>query len=166
MAQDEVTSQEAGGGGKVFLVMGLLAGVALGGGLSYYYFSNQAPAGEEGSVEKKVPKGPQFNIAFPRIAVPIYVKSNNRSRFVGNYFVDLSVQVRGEENQILVRRSEAQLQHAFISAISQTDLMREDSPLELDGEKVSRVLKERANTLLGAGVVENISIINTMRLSQ
>lgn len=165
MSQEEISTSEGSGSGKVFLVLGLLAGVALGGGLSYYYFSTQ-PTAEEAAQEKKKPKGPLLSVEFPRIAVPIYLKDQNRSRFVGNYFVDLAVQVRGNDNQITVRRSEAQLQHAFIAAISQNDLMREDSPLELDHAKVAEVLKAKANSVLGAGTVENISILNSMRLSR
>ncbi|NVJ98096.1 MAG: hypothetical protein HWE25_08090 [Alphaproteobacteria bacterium] len=164
MSQDEVAGSEGGGSSKVFLVLGLLAGVALGGGLSYYYFNTQVPASEEEAREVK-PKGPVHSIRFERIAVPIYLTSGNSRRFIGNYFIDLAVEVRGDDNQITIRRSETQLQHAFIAAISQNDLMREDSPLELDHEKVSSVLKARANSVLGSNIVQNVAILNSMRLS-
>jgi len=166
MSQDDVSMDAGSSSGKLFLLLGLLGGIAIGGGLGFYYFKTMAPEGEAQVEEKKKPKGPMQTIGFERIAVPIYLKSQNTTRFVGNYFVDLAVQVYGNENQILVKRSQPQLQHAFISAISQSDLMREDSPLQLDHDKVAAVLKKKAAEIVGPGVVENISILNTMRLSQ
>ncbi len=166
MSQDDVSIHEGSGSGKLFLILGLLGGIAIGGGLGYYYFKSMAPAHEAEAEVKKKPSGPLLTVGFERIAVPIYVKSGNSARFVGNYFVDLAVQVHGNENQILVKRSQPQLQHAFIAAISKNDLMREDSPLQLDHDKVAAVLKKKAAEIVGPNVVENISILNTMRLSR
>lgn len=166
MAHDDASVESGSGSGKVFLLLGLLGGIAIGGGLGFYYFKSNAPTDEGEVVEKAKPKGPLQTVEFQRIAVPIYMKTENSSRFVGNYFVDLSVQVRGNDNQILIKRYEPQLQHAFIAAISQADLMREDAPLQLDHDKIAQLLKEKAATVVGQGIVENISILNTMRLSR
>jgi len=168
MAQDPASVEQQGGGsGKVLLVLGLLGGLGLGGGLGYYY-SKSAGGDEAGAKEevKVAPKGPLIDIDFERIAVPIYAKTDNSQRFLGNYFVDVAVQVRGEKNQIAVRRAETQLQHAFVSAISRTDLMREDSPLELDVDKVGDVLKRKANEVLGGKIVEAVLVKNAMRLNR
>ncbi|WP_262691532.1 hypothetical protein [Kordiimonas aestuarii] len=169
MAQDPSSIEtEGGGSGKVLLVLGLLGGLAVGGGLGYYY-SKSAGGGEDGTKTeqvKKAPKGPLIDIDFERIAVPIYAKTENGQRFLGNYFVDLAVQVRGDDHQIAVRRAETQLQHAFVSAISRTDLMREDSPLELDVDKIGTTLTAKANEILGKGVVEAVRVKNAMRLNR
>lgn len=168
MAQDPASVEQQGSGsGKVLLVLGLLGGLAVGGGLGYYYSKNAG--GNEAATKEEVkvaPKGPLIDIDFERIAVPIYAKTDNGQRFLGNYFVDIAVQVRGEENQIAVRRAETQLQHAFVSAISRTDLMRADSPLELDVDKVGDLLKRKANEVLGGKIVEAVRVKNAMRLNR
>jgi flagellar basal body-associated protein FliL len=166
MAQDDIIETGGGGGSKVFLVLGLLLGVAIGGGLGYYYFSSQAPEAAGEQAKKKKPKGPLLSVTFERIAVPIYVQSGNSNRFVGNYFIDLAVQTRGSENQNAVNRIKPQLQHAFISVISKADLMQEDSPLEIDHDKATAALKDKANEVLGDDIVEAISILSAMRLSR
>lgn len=160
--------ESEGGSGKALLVLGLLGGLALGGGLGYYYSKNAADSSPDSGTEevKKELKGPVLSIDFERVAVPLYSKSDSGSRFLGNYFIDLVVQVRGEDRQIAVRRAETQLQHAFVSAISRADLMREDSPLELDVDKVGRVLQDKANEVLGQGVVEAVLVKNAMRLNR
>ncbi len=168
MSQDPASVEPQGGGsGKIFLVLGLLGGLAVGGGLGYYYSKSTAEEQQTPKEEVKVaPKGPLIDIDFERIAVPIYAKTDSGQRFLGNYFVDVAVQVRGEKNQIAVRRAETQLQHAFVSAISRTDLMREDSPLELDVDKVGQVLQAKANEVLGGKIVEAVLVKNAMRLNR
>lgn len=167
MSQDDVIETDSGGSGKVFLVLGLLAGVAIGGGFSYYYFGSQGGGDQvEEKVEKKKPKGDAFDIKFERVAVPIYQHRDGRTRFIGNYFIDLSLQVYGEEDQISVRRMEPQLQHSFISVISSTNLMREDSPLELDNDKAAAAIKKKANEVLGEQIVDSVAILNAMRVSR
>ena len=168
MSQDPSSIEPQGGGSsKVLLVLGLLGGLAIGGGLGYYYSKSAGNSdGEHKEEVKKAPKGPLIDIDFERIAVPIYAKNGNTQRFLGNYFVDIAVQVRGEDNQIEVRRAETRLQHAFVSAISRTDLMREDSPLELDVDKIGATLKSKANEVLGDGIVEAVLVKNAMRLNR
>lgn len=167
MSQDDMIETEGGGSGKVFLVLGLLAGVAIGGGFSYYYFGSQGgDSAAQEKVEKKKPKGQAFNIKFERVAVPIYLRRDSGTRFLGNYFIDLSLQVYGEQDQISVRRMEPQLQHAFISVISSSNLMREDSPMELDNAKAAAAIKKRANEVLGDSIVDSVSILNAMRVSR
>ena len=167
MAQNPAGEPE-GGSGKVFLVLGLLGGLALGGGFGYYFFKNAAPMDEAATqhAKERKKKEPLQSVAFDHVAVPIYARSNNNARFLGNYFVDLVVQVRGDDNLITVRRSEIQLQHSFISAISRNDLMREDSPLELDVDKVGALLTTKANEVLGPGIVEQVLVKSSMRLAR
>lgn len=164
MAQDEADVDAGGGSSKVFLVLGLLGGLAIGGGGGYYYFKSVDPTAQTAGEEKpKKPKGPLHSITFERLAVPIYASGG---RFIGNYFIDLAVQVRGNDHQITVKRSQPQLQHAFLSAISQANLMREDAPTQIDHDKAAAVLKKKADEILGRGIVEDVAILNSMRLSR
>ncbi|PCI63074.1 MAG: hypothetical protein COB37_05750 [Kordiimonadales bacterium] len=165
MAEKEVENE--GGSGKVFLVLGLLLGLGLGGGGVYFYFGQDDTAveGEQGAA-KKVVKEETFPVEFKRLAVQIFRTSRSgRRRLVGNYFIDLQVNVFGEDNQITVIRSRAQIQHAFLAVISRSELMREDSPTELDHDKTVAVLKKRADELLGAGIVESVTIMQSMVIS-
>jgi len=162
----EETTQESGSG-KVFLVLGLLIGAGLGAGGGFYLFggSSGGDGTESPAAVEQDNRVPLQAVPFERIAVPIYAKRGTTRRYIGNYFVDLHVNVRGEENQIAVKRSKSQLQHAFISAISKADLMREDSPTELDVDKASVILKTKAADVLGAGVVESVTVTKSMRVS-
>lgn len=155
----EETDIEEGGSSKVFLILGLLLGVAFGGGAGYYFSGGSDSAPEQGSKEKKAPvKKNLIAIPFERLAVPIYGTQGSRRRFMGNYFINANVLVDGEANQIAVKRSLAQLQHGFISSISKTDMMKEGSEKELDLDKMAKVFEQKAVEIMGPGVVEDIAI--------
>ncbi|MBL4787877.1 MAG: hypothetical protein JKY60_02080 [Kordiimonadaceae bacterium] len=162
MSENEVENE--GGSGKVFLVLGLILGVGLGGGGAYFYFDqNSAAVDGEEKTSKKVVKEETFPVRFDRLAVQIFrTTRSGRRRLVGNYFIDLQVNVFGEDNQITVIRSKAQIQHAFLAVISRSELMRDDSPTEIDHEKTVAVLKKRAVEILGADVVESVTIMQAM----
>lgn len=162
----EETVAEEGGSGKVFLMLGLLVGLGLGAGGGFYYFGGSSGAGSEEATEeeKQEEREPLTSIAFERIAVPIYAMRGSSRRYIGNYFIDLNVNVRGSENQIAVKRSLSKLQHSFVSVISRSNLMREDSPTELDVDKTAKLLKTKADEVMGAGIVESITINNSMRI--
>lgn len=160
---EEVTENE-GGSGKVFLVLGLLIGAGLGAGGGFYMFSGSSNGTTEEAQEVQAPKGDLTAIPFERLAVPIYVVRNGNRRYIGNYFIDLQVNVRGADNQIAVKRSLTQLQHGFISAITKNNVMREDSPTELDIDKAANILKSKAAEVIGAGIVESVTITKSMRI--
>jgi len=157
---------DAGGSGKGLLVLGLLGGLLVGGGLAYYFLKDQIQSGEETSPaeQEKENLEPLQAIRFERLTVPIYVRSGNSSRYIGNFFINIDVLVQGDDNLIAVRRSEPQLQHAFISAISSADLMQEGSSQQLDMEKTARLLKAKANEVLGSNAVADVSVIEAMRI--
>ena len=172
MSEETQDNEAEGGSGKVFLVLGLLLGVGMGGGGGYYYFGGSgddaskaaAVAGVE-EVAERTPAEELIPIVFERIAVPIYTVRGTSRRYVGNYFLDLHVNVVGQDDQILVKRSLSQLQHAFISAITKGDLMREDSRTELDIDKAAELLKNKAADVVGAGVVKSVTITKSMRIA-
>lgn len=159
---------DGGSSAKGLMVLGLLIGLGIGGGAAYFFLQDRlAPAdpnapAEEERVENREPLQA---VRFERLTVPIYSVSGSRRRFIGNFFINIDVLVRGDSNLIAVRRSEPQLQHAFIAAISQNDLMREDSPQQLDLEKTAQLLKSRANSVLGSDVVAEVSVIEALRIA-
>lgn len=157
---------EAGGSAKGLLVLGLLGGLLIGGGLAYYYLKDQIASGDNETALEQEQENlqPLQAVRFERLTVPIYVRSGNSSRYIGNFFINIDVLVRGDDNLIAVRRSEPQLQHAFISAISSADLMREGSSQQLDMEKTAQLLKAKANEVLGSNAVADVSVIEAMRI--
>jgi len=164
MSEDTIDNES--GSGKVFLVLGLMIGAGLGAGGGFYFFGGGSTTDDsEAPVQEKVVQEALIPIPFERIAVPIYAKRGTSRRYIGNFFIDLNANVRGAENQITVKRSMSQLQHSFISAISKADLMREDSPTELDIDKTSKVLKEKAAEVVGVGIVESVTITKSMRIA-
>ncbi|MFC3051162.1 hypothetical protein [Kordiimonas pumila] len=164
---EETTVEPEGGSSKVFLVLGLILGVGLGGGAGYYLSAskseddNSAEAIHE-KEEKK--KEPIISIPFENMAVPIYATRNSKRIFVGNYFVNVNVQVRGETRQIAIKRSVSQLTHGFISAISKSDLMDEENRTELDMDKAATILKQKADSIMGNGIVESVTITEAIRM--
>jgi len=164
----EAGSEAEGGSGKVFLVLGILVGLGIGAGGGYYFFDSKSEADiSEDKKEEKEPIVVEELIAVPfdRIAVPIYATRGNRRKYIGNFFIDLHVNVHGEDNQIAVKRSMSQVQHSFISVISRSDLMRDGSSTELDIDKAADILKKKADEVLGVGVVRSVTISKSMRLS-
>ncbi len=164
MSEDTQVEGE-GGSGKVFLIMGLLLGIGAGAGGGYFFFADKEAGTEntENAAPKKV-RQQLISVPFERIAVPIYAEIGNSRRFIGNYFIDINVQVEGEANQIAVKRSVSQLTHGFISAISKSNLMQEDNRTELDMDKASEVLKRKAVEVMGSGIVESVTITEAVRM--
>ena len=157
---------DAGGSAKGLLVLGLLGGLLIGGGLAYYFLKDQIPSTDSDSSAEQSQEElePLQAVRFERLTVPIYVRSGNNSRYIGNFFINIDVLVRGDDNLIAVRRSEPQLQHAFISAISKGDLMVEGSSQQLDMEKTAQLLKTKANEVLGSDAITEVSVVEAMRI--
>ncbi len=163
MAEDSDVEEKSGGGGKILLIVGLLAGLGIGGGAVFFLL----PQGEQGEaveeeVEEKVP-AELTSITFEKMPVPIYRRHNGQARFIGNFFIDLDVNVENDENAVKVRRSTTRLKHAFLSEIGTGHLMREDSPTELDVNRAGKVLASAANKVLGDDTVHSVSIITAIR---
>lgn len=166
MSEDAV--EEGGGSGKVLLILGLVLGVGIGGGAGYFMSGQDAgaPTDAEETVKEEKPKGDLLPIDIEKLTVPIYSVRNDSRRFIGNFFVDVRLQVYGQDKQITVKRAETQLQHAFLSAMSRADLMVEGSGSEIDFDKAARILKARADEILGAGIVEDVSIVKSVRMTR
>lgn len=162
----EIDVEGAGSSARGLMVLGLLGGLLIGGGVAYYLMKDQTSSAEgDGQEEVEAePRIPLQAISFERLTVPIYRQVGSSKRYIGNFFINIEVLVRGDANVIAVRRSEPQLQHAFISAISSADLMREDAPQQLDMDKTADLLKRRGNSVLGSNIISDISVVEAMRI--
>ncbi|MBL4836038.1 MAG: hypothetical protein JKY34_00550 [Kordiimonadaceae bacterium] len=154
---------DEGSSGTKLVVLGGLLGVAIGGGAAWYFAGGAQPA-DPNSPKAVVREAPKelISVAFERLVVPVYATRKNRRRLMGNYLIDANIQVDGETHQIAVKRSVAQIQHGFISAISKSELMKTESSRELDTDKLARVLKKKASEIMGPGVIEDVTITAAM----
>ncbi len=164
--KSEIEVEGAGSSARGLMVLGLLGGLLIGGGVAYYLMKDDTASSDDGNQEevRQEPRIPLQAISFERLTVPIYRKIGSSRRYIGNFFINIEVLVRGDENVIAVRRSEPQLQHAFISAISSADLMQEDAPQQLDMDKTAQLLKRRGNSVLGSDIITDISVVEAMRI--
>ena len=168
MSQDksDMEVEASGSSARGLMVLGLLGGLLIGGGAAYYLMKDQvtpADGSEQEEVEQE-PRVPLQAISFERLTVPIYRQIGNSRRYIGNFFINIEVLVEGDDNVIAVRRSEPQLQHAFISAISSADLMQDDAPQQLDMDKTAQLLKRRGNSVLGSDIIADVSVVEAMRI--
>ena len=163
MAEETEIEEKSGGGGKILLIVGLLAGLAIGGGAVFFFLLPKG--GEEGAEEvaEKKPPVELTSIMFEKLPVPIYRRHKGQARFIGNFFIDLNVNVEGNDNAVTVRRSMTRLQHAFLSEVGTGKLMRENSPTELDVDRAGKALAAAANKVLGDGTVHSVSIVTAVR---
>ena len=163
MAEDAEVDEKSGGGGKVLLIVMLLVGLAIGGGAVYFLLPQGGDEAVE--VEEVEDEGPVelTSVTIEKMPVPIYRRHNGRAQFIGNFFIDLDINVESDDNAVLVRRSLARLKHTFLSEIGAGSLMREDSPTELDVKRADQVLTSAANKVLGDGVVHSVMIVTAIR---
>jgi hypothetical protein len=162
MAQmsEEITEE---GGGKMLLILGLVAGLAIGGAGVFFLL----PSGgeDEAQVTEVADKAPEnlVSVTFEQIAVPIYREHRGQSRFIGNFFVKFDLNVDGEANAVTVRRAQSRLQHAFLARIGEGSLMREDSPTELDYTRAATVLEAAAKEVVGPDIIYSVSVSEAIR---
>ena len=164
--------EPAGGpGSKTLLLVGLALGLLIGGGAMLVLdLGAPPPTAEEIEAQKKKeaekPPAELFPVKFDRLTVPIYVKrSNGSSRYLGNYFVAVKLEVADEKNKIRVERLKDRLQHGFLSSITSGAYMKEGSQTELDLDKLSSLLKKKADEVVGKNIIVNVAVTEALRVS-
>ena len=163
--------ESSGPGSKTLLLVGLLIGLLIGGGVMLVLDLGAPPPTPEEMAEKKrraalEPPKELFPVVFDRLTVPIYAKrSNGPSRYIGNYFIEVKLEVAEERKKISVERYKDRLQHGFLSAITKGSFMQEGSTTELDLDKIAAALKSKAGEIVGEGIVQNVVVTNARRVS-
>ncbi len=163
MSEDIV---EEGGGGKALLIVGIVLGIAMGAGLGYFVFSGSEKGADVSQESEVIADEKMLTISFERVALPIYLTRSNggRARFIGNYFLDISIEVEGDDDQARVNRARAPLTQAFISSISKGGFLQEGTT-EVDYPTATQKIKDAGNRLLGDNVIKRVSFTNVMRVS-
>lgn len=165
-------SEAAGGGGpgsKIILIIGLGIGILIGGG-AMFFISTATPEPTEEELAEAAQKKIQipdalYAVQFDRLTIGIYTQgANGRRRYLGNYFVRVIVEVASEDHKIVVERLKNRLQHGFVSTIASGGYTRDDNDQELDLERLAELLKKKANTVIGDGIVLNVTVLEALRL--
>ncbi|GHF29083.1 hypothetical protein GCM10017044_25420 [Kordiimonas sediminis] len=162
---EENEKGESSGSSKLLLIVGLVLGLGIGGAAVFFLMPEDDGSETQEVAEVTAPEDLQV-VEFKEVLIPIYIKRDGRSVFIGNYTVDLSIEVDGTAAVDKVTSMESRLKHEFIATISTVNLMREDSGAELDFEKASKVLKEKAEAVVGKGVIYDLTVTKAMRISR
>ena len=163
---------EGGGNNKMLLIVGLLGGLAVGGGVGFLVAGQQdAISGEDGGEvvkeeeEKKELPDLLVPVKIERIAVPIFSKKRNRNQFIGNYFIDVTLQTRSDADALKVRAQEPKLQHAFIDVVSNEGVMKKDVPEQIDLVLAKQAFMKRVVHIFGDELVYDLAITKAVRVS-
>ncbi|WP_374763817.1 hypothetical protein [Yunchengibacter salinarum] len=160
---------------KMLIILGILVGLAIGIGGGYIAFAQLGLAGggktpdkstSEETAKPAEPEGPDNPVAvqFRRISVPVYTRRNGNSRFAGNYFIDVDMIVDGEGHKARVEARTARIQHRMITVLTNHDVMKDGSQVELDTNKVADLLKAEVNALLSEKLIHSVEVINAVRM--
>lgn len=166
MAEDEVSG--GGGSSKILLIVGLVLGLGAGGGATYFLVGGQqqaAPVEEEVPVEEVITDKKMLSVKLDRIAVPIYGMKRGRREFLGNYFLEISLETDDDSDFAAIDASQHRVRQAFLEMITARSFLREDDSLQIDYAKAQKAFRDEANAVLGSGVVDRVTIINSIRVS-
>lgn len=168
MAEDQGQDEKAkSGGGKKLLIIGLVAGLVLGGGGAAGYFlfaGGDEPAPEEAvpaEVEEEVeaPTETSF-IKLDQLSAPLV----SDGRVLGYVLLNLSIEVEGSDNELLVAQRLPALKAAFLRDVTETPIGKPDQPMMIDYDSLTKRLKSVANRELGANVVHRVLVTQSTRL--
>lgn len=155
-----MSENKAGGRGKLPLILGLAAGLVLGGGGVGGYFVFLAPEGNalaEG--EQPAARRTTF-IRIDRLSAPLF----DEGRVVAYALLDLSLEVRSNGDDILIAQRMPALRDAFLREVTENSISRAGTPLVIDYDALTTRLREVANRELRKDVVLRVLVIQTTRL--
>lgn len=171
MAQDQnsaATEHAANtGGGRKFLVIGLLAGLLIGGGGAGAYFlflgnEEQASASVETPAPPPAEEKPVETVfvKLERLSAPLV----SNDRVMGYVLLNLSLEVKGTENEVKVAQRLPALKAAFLRDVTTTPIGKPDQPMIIDYESLTSRLTEVANRELGEDMILRVLVTQSTRI--
>ncbi|MFZ5609289.1 MAG: hypothetical protein ACOY99_06745 [Pseudomonadota bacterium] len=168
MAEEAAEAEEAPKPpkGKLFLMLGLVAGLLLGGGGTAGYFLFLAPATPEGEGVLALENAPlkPINVQFfvlDRLSAPLI--DQNR-KIVGYVGLDLALEVDGEAYVKYLEDREPILRHAANVTLSKAGAGLPDRTRQVDYERIAEELKTAFNASLDQPVVLAVRVSQAVRL--
>lgn len=161
----EADGKASAGGGKKLLIIGLAAGLLVGGGIAAAYFLFLAPQKKAvAAVEAPPPPPPPpENTTFvkvDRVSAPLV----HEGQVLGYVLLDLSLEVKGNANELLVAQRLPALKAAFLKEVTRAPIGKEGEPLIIDFDALTNRLRQAANQELGKAAILRVLITQSTRV--
>ena len=160
----EAAGKASAGGGKKLLIISLTAGLLVGGGIAAAYFLFLAP-------QKKVVAAAEAPPPLPPPAKTTFVKVDRVSaplvhegQVLGYVLLDLSLEVKGNANELLVAQRLPALKAAFLKEVTRAPIGKEGEPLIIDFDALTERLRRAANQELGKAAILRVLITQSTRV--
>lgn len=156
-----MSENKSGGRSKLALILGLTAGLLVGGGGVGGYFVFFVPESAETPAEAEQPAARKTTfIRIDRLSAPL----SNDGRVVAYALLDLSLEVRSNGDDLLIAQRMPALRDAFLREVTENTVSRAGQPLVIDYDAVTTRLRDVANRELRKEVVLRVLVTQTTRL--
>lgn len=163
MSDDNSNNAEEGGS-KILLILGILIGVAIGGGVVYTYLDQQNPKTDEEKQEEEIPTAIEYEMMeFKKMAAPVYTMRRGKPYEAGNFILDFNILAESDNYNYIVK-FRTEFQQAFLSALNKNDVMQDGSMSIMDYGKASDVLTAAAKSVVGAKYVHKVVVVNAVKV--
>ena len=166
--EEQSEEQPSGKGGKLLLIVGLVLGIALGGGVAAVLLPSggDEPAEETAAAEPEAEAEPAvpaevLTVAVTRLPVPL---ADAQGEVLGYMFVDLSLEVDGMDSQSYVAARVPRLRDAYLRRLSGQQLTLADHPGALDYDRLNLLLMDVTGSVVGADRVTQIFVTQVVHL--
>ncbi len=165
MADKETAEQEdkkPQKGSKKLLIIGILAGLALGGGGVGAVMMLGGKSKPEGVEQKPVVEKPKLNLHFvkvEKVTIPLVIEG----RVSGNIVFDFSMEVDGNENKMAVIQNLPAIRDAILRHFSVTPLGEPDDPHNIDYILLKKTIKNISNKILHDPLVRKVMVVQVRR---
>lgn len=167
--EEQSEDQPSGKGGKLLLIVGLVLGIALGGGVAAVLLpsgGDEEPAEETAAAEPEAEAEPAvpaevLTVAVTRLPVPL---ADAQGEVLGYMFVDLSLEVDGMDSQSYVAARVPRLRDAYLRRLSGQQLTLADRPGALDYDRLNLLLMDVTGSVVGADRVTQIFVTQVVHL--
>lgn len=165
----ETTASEAGpapkGGKGKLLVIAVIAVALVGGGIfAFSMFSGgEKETSETAGTAEPADSPPQPDVTYVEIERLPAAVTDSDGRTMGYVFLDISLELQGDEDRSFVSERLPRIQDAILRSISRDGISRPDEPGVIDFEGVSQRFKDAANSTLGREVVQRVLIPRALR---
>ena len=163
--------QPSGKGGKLLLIVGLVLGIALGGGVAAVLLPSGGDEAAEDAEQAEVPDAEAeaetavpaevLTVAVTRLPVPL---ADAQGEVLGYMFVDLSLEVDGMDSQSYVAARVPRLRDAYLRRLSGQQLTLADRPGALDYDRLNLLLMDVTGSVVGADRVTQIFVTQVVHL--
>lgn len=162
-------SEDAGGGGsKTLLILGLIIGIAIGGGAVFSFLGQQAPEPVANDVNGE-PKEPPKKVKelkamdFDKLSIPVFQTRRGKTYGAGNYIIEFKLMCDPDSHEYVTKFRFA-LRQEILTALNKYDVMQDGSSMMIDYDKAAKAIHYAANKIVGDDKVEEVIIVNAVKV--